>query len=222
MAGDALHAAIADWRARGGQHFDPVRFCAIEAMARRAAECTGEARRLIDQRLGRWFEAYRAEFAARLPPKPAPEAAGAAAPPAPAMPRRAAAAPAAVPPLPPAPRSPLAQLLAHIDRHAPPAAAPALPGGAAPATEPELKALQVFRDTWSRLSAEQRLTQALDQVPANPGPLNSQHLVHRSLALMRELSPAYLERFVAHVDALMWLEQAAGMGELPATRGRQR
>ena len=36
--------------------------------------------------------------------------------------------------------------------------------------------------------------------------------VHQSLVLMRELSPGYLERFVAHVDALMWLDQLHSSG----------
>ena len=33
-------------------------------------------------------------------------------------------------------------------------------------------------------------------------------LVIHSLALMRKLSPHYLQRFMAHVDDLLWLEQA--------------
>jgi hypothetical protein len=92
---------------------------------------------------------------------------------------------------------PLARLAEHIARHT--------PGG----PQPELKALTQFRQTWTRLKADQRLTQSLAKVPANAGPLNSHHLVHRTLKLMRELSPDYLHRFMAHVDALLWLEQAA-------------
>jgi Protein of unknown function (DUF2894) len=34
--------------------------------------------------------------------------------------------------------------------------------------------------------------------------------VLRSLTLMRELSPDYLSRFMSHIDALLWLEQANG------------
>ena len=75
------------------------------------------------------------------------------------------------------------------------------------AAPPELKALSYFRSTWSRLSTEQRLAQSAAKLPENAGPLNSQHLVHQSLVLMRDLSPGYLERFIAHVDALMWLDQ---------------
>jgi hypothetical protein len=38
-------------------------------------------------------------------------------------------------------------------------------------------------------------------------PLNSQHLVHRALATMRDTSPAYLQQFVSYVDALLWMDQ---------------
>lgn len=78
--------------------------------------------------------------------------------------------------------------------------------GAALATEPEL--LQFFRSTWSRLDTERRLNRSLAQAPENPGPLNSQHLVHQALLLMRETSPDYLRHFMAQVDALMWIDQA--------------
>ena len=47
-----------------------------------------------------------------------------------------------------------------------------------------------------------------DQAPENPGPLNSHLLVLRTLRRMRDLAPAYLERFMAHAQALMWLDQA--------------
>jgi hypothetical protein len=80
--------------------------------------------------------------------------------------------------------------------------APAFPAG-------ELKALDEVRNTWARLDAEQRLEQALAQVPANAGPLNSYQLVLRTLILMRDVSPEYLQRFMTHVDALLWLERTA-------------
>lgn len=75
------------------------------------------------------------------------------------------------------------------------------------AAAPEARTLQFFKRTWSRLSADQRLAQSRATLPDNAGPLNSQHLVHRSLTLMRELSPEYLEHFVAYIDALQWVEQ---------------
>lgn len=74
-------------------------------------------------------------------------------------------------------------------------------------SERELGTLRQFRGAWARLSAEQRLRQALAQVPAQAGPLNSNHLVHRALVTMQEISPAYLQRFVNYVDTLLWLDQ---------------
>ena len=78
-----------------------------------------------------------------------------------------------------------------------------------------LKAVTAYQGTWSRLRAEQRLRQALAQVPAQAGPLNSLHVVHAALRTMHELSPAYLDAFMSHVDTLLWLEQASG-GDLAA------
>jgi len=108
---------------------------------------------------------------------------------------------------------PLAALVAYIAQEKPEAARMlsmpepgAMPGRDVQADDPTM--LQYFRRTWTRLSADQRLAQSQSSLPENAGPLNSQHLVHRSLAQMRELSPAYFDRFIAHVDALLWMERA--------------
>ena len=90
--------------------------------------------------------------------------------------------------------SPLAQLNRDIAATAPPGR--------------ELRSAQRFRDTWSRICAEDEVTQAVEQGPENAGPLNSHRLALRSLALMQGLSPAYVRRFVAQLDALLWLDQA--------------
>lgn len=45
-------------------------------------------------------------------------------------------------------------------------------------------------------------------------------LVHRSMALMRSLSPDYLAHFLAYVDDLSWLEQLAG--STPSTSATSR
>lgn len=68
-----------------------------------------------------------------------------------------------------------------------------------------------FRDNWSRLHNARKVTQALDQAPRNAGPINSHGLVLRSLAQMRDASPAYLNHFVSYVDALLALESSGGM-----------
>ncbi len=92
---------------------------------------------------------------------------------------------------------------------------PTEPSRPASSATNELKALRLVRDTWAKQSNEQRVTQALDNVPADAGPLNSHKLVTRSLATMRDISPAYLNRFVAYVEALLWLEQAGSTPEAP-------
>ena len=110
---------------------------------------------------------------------------------------RVAGADAAAHPPAPSDRGPLAALVDHIGRHA---------------STHDVETLSYFRSTWSRLSAERRLTQSLAKLPENAGPLNSHQLVHRSLTLMRELSPEYLHRFMAYVDALLWIDQANARG----------
>lgn len=71
----------------------------------------------------------------------------------------------------------------------------------------ELKGIRHFRDTWSKLSVDKQVSKALDQTPKNAGPINSHMLVLRSLALMREISPDYLNRFMSYADALLCLDQ---------------
>ncbi|GHD02613.1 hypothetical protein GCM10007320_62000 [Pseudorhodoferax aquiterrae] len=127
--------------------------------------------------------------------------------------RPAAPAPARSPAAP----GPLADLLQALRP-------PATPKGprAGQAAEPEL--LQFFRSTWARLHAEQRLKHALADAPENPGPLNSEHLVHQALQLMRGCAPDYLRHFMAQVDALAWLEdlqaEAASAGKPAPKAGK--
>jgi hypothetical protein len=71
----------------------------------------------------------------------------------------------------------------------------------------ELKTLRNFRNTWSKLSADKQAAQALEQAPTNAGPINSHMLVLRSLALMRDISPDYLNRFMSYADTLLCLDQ---------------
>ena len=71
----------------------------------------------------------------------------------------------------------------------------------------ELKTTRYFRNTWSKLSVEKQVTQALEQAPKNAGPINAHMLMLRSLALMREISPDYLNRFTSYADTLVCLDQ---------------
>lgn len=106
-------------------------------------------------------------------------------------------------------REVLASLSALVDRLGRvPAPAPSLTS--LPVVARPLRAVAAFKGTWSRLRAEQRLRQALAEVPAHAGPLNSSHVVHRALQTMHTLSPEYLDAFMSHIDTLLALEQASG------------
>ena len=188
-ASDA-QATLDAWREQGDDRLDPVRFHFIDALARRAAAHDGEARRILDARLSSLLEAYAGDIASRAPTAQASESA--------AVPNKAT-------------RGPLAELVDYIASH-PQAGDERVALSAA--VRSELKALDYFRETWSKVSAEKQVRVSLEQVPGNAGPLNSSSLVHRSLALMRELSPGYLQQFLAYVDALSWMEQITG-GALP-------
>lgn len=72
---------------------------------------------------------------------------------------------------------------------------------------PELKTIRNFRNTWSKLSVDKQVNQALKQGPMNAGPINSHMLVLRSLAAMRDISPDYLNRFMSYADTLLRLDQ---------------
>ncbi|WP_157003167.1 DUF2894 domain-containing protein [Ralstonia sp. A12] len=186
----STQATLDDWRARGADRLNRVRFHFIEALHRRAASQTGEARRVLDERLGNLIAAYADDFDRAAPVPDVSEVAGEPA------------------------RSALAELLADIASHAREDASRAATNalGRHPHVPAELKILEDVRETWSRVSAEKQLRDSLDQVPTNAGPLNSSSLVHRSLLLMREVSPEYLRQFLSYVDALSWLERMGGDG----------
>jgi hypothetical protein len=71
----------------------------------------------------------------------------------------------------------------------------------------EMKSVRQFKTAWSRNRAQDQVTLAVAQGPDNAGPLNSHNLVLRSMALMRSLSPDYLQRFLSHAESLLWLDQ---------------
>lgn len=70
----------------------------------------------------------------------------------------------------------------------------------------ELKSTKRFRDSRAKARADQVVKRAIEECPEDAGPLNPQRLTIDSLAAMRELSPHYLNRFVEHIDTLLWLE----------------
>ena len=72
----------------------------------------------------------------------------------------------------------------------------------------ELRAARHLRTALVQLGAERRVQQASREAHDDSGPLNPQRLVTDALHLMEQLSPAYLERFIAYADTLLWLDQA--------------
>ncbi|WP_155681573.1 DUF2894 domain-containing protein [Burkholderia stagnalis] len=205
MGSDATQArAMLDaWREQGADRLDPVRFHLMDALARRAAGHDGDTRRLLDARLATLLAGY-----ADIVERSAPNAADVGIPP--GEPARGEPAPGE-----PA-RGALAALVTQLARDA-----QADRAGIDPAM------IEFFRETWSKVRTEKQYRQALDQVPRNAGPLNSSSLVHRSLSLMRDLSPGYLQQFLSYVDALSWLEDLMGGGaqaekEAPRAKGAKK
>jgi len=184
-------------RASGAAERDPVRFAYLEALARRAATQPATIRESLNARIS----VAANELASRPPPVPA------------VITERCTA-------------SPLADLLAYISGQAHDQAGTMLPAADNLAVNrkkgqktktasaghrpqgPELKSVAIFRNEWSKLSTEQQLTQTLAQAPENAGPMNSQHLVLRSLQVMRDISPDYLQGFMSYIDTLIWLDHA--------------
>lgn len=221
-----LVPSLAAWREQGLHRTQATRYALIESLARRAAHQRGAVRAAVDARLAALVQAM--EATAQLTPQPPSPAAKQAAtstrgplgalvdgllarqavPQLQDFPEPLSSPAAPVAPLAGTPAEDVVAQGSARGRVARGGAALSPPGGVPSGTAPkgELATLRRFRGTWSRLSAQQRLRQTLAQVPAQAGPLNSNAVVHRALVLMQEVSPAYLQRFVAYADALLWLE----------------
>jgi hypothetical protein len=78
----------------------------------------------------------------------------------------------------------------------------------------------LFRKTWSKLYSDRLVARAMKERPENAGPLNSEMLATRSLFIMRQLSPSYLNRFVSYIDTLLWLERT-GEENTPRTEKKR-
>jgi hypothetical protein len=100
--------------------------------------------------------------------------------------------------------SPLSALLR--DMAAPSAERPLSPSGHGRMDNPRVAQ---FRQQLGKMSVQKQVTQAIAQAPQNAGPINSHMLVLRSLGLMRDLSPDYLNRFMGYVDTLLFLDAPA-------------
>jgi len=170
-----------------------VRFQRIDALERRAARHDGEVRRLLDARLDELIAAYAADLetgASALATRDDDAV---------------AEAPAS---------DAISSLVGYIAEQAALRDEIAADDATPRPAFPELAALDDFRRLWSAVRVENQTRVSLEQVPTDAGPLNSGALVHRSLTLMREVSPGYLQHFMAYVDALTWLERMSDDGVL--------
>lgn len=195
-----VSAQLDAWRQQQLDRHDPLGFAVIEALQSRAQAQQGAVRKLLDARLATMVAAYAARIAEQTARAP----------------RRGRGAPA-----PGAERaSPLSGLLATLAAHAHTQAPPVprdAPLDTAPAPAfPALPAISEFRDLWATVRNESQKRISLAQGPGDGGPLNSAVLVHRSLTLMSELSPGYLQHFLMYLDNLAWLEQLQPRTATPA------
>lgn len=184
----SARATLDAWRERQADRFAPIRFHFMDALEKRAARLDGEARRLLDARLAPLIDAYAADLAQST--------------------ENTGDDVVSVK----AERSPFGELIDQLARMAAWRSDKPTVGVVAPQASalPELELLGEFRRIWSSVRTESQLRQSMEDAPENAGPLNSRALVHRTIALMRELSPGYLQHFLAYVDDLSWIEQMNG------------
>lgn len=191
-SGARARALLDAWRERHADRLDPMRFHVMVALERRAASHDGEVRRLLEGRLSKLLDSYADDLAAVATSN---------------------ATTSGVPV-----RGALGALVDHMASYAATRGEDLSAGEGArlPASYPELAALDAFRKIWSKVRSDSHLRQSLKQAPGNAGPLNSGALAHRSIALMRELSPGYLQHFLSYVDDLSWIERMNDGRALPA------
>jgi hypothetical protein len=208
-----FNALIASLRTAGADRFDPVRLHYIEMLARRAIAHQGSVKRMLDAKLAQAVTAFKERFeqakrdageTATRSAQRYPHAAN-------DLQRLFAAGDfkglrRLIATLQISEQSAsLGALVRQLEQHSPEDADAHLEGNAG--SRSELKTIRNFRNTWSKLSVDKQVTQALEQAPKNAGPINSHMLVLRSLASMRDISPDYLNRFMSYADTLLCLDQ---------------
>jgi hypothetical protein len=208
-----FNTLIASLRSAGAHRFDPVRLHYIEVLAQRASTHHGSVKRMLDARLVQALKAFKERFeqaqsnaseSVAQSVQQYPQAAD-------NLQRLLAAGD-----LKELQRSiatlkareqcaSLSALVRQLEQHAPENADARVVENPGPRSE--LKTIRNFRNTWAKLSVDKQVAQALEQAPKNAGPINSHMLVLRSLALMRDISPDYLNRFMSYADTLLCLDQ---------------
>ena len=180
--------ALADQEA---EPLDPLRFRLMQALARRADNYDGEARRVLEAKLETLLDAYEQQLQNSNSASETPEA------------ESAASAKSETPR-----ESPLVALLSSFTgQQAAQESARMAVGLPSRADYPELRMLDAAQATWLRVSTDRQLRDSEKRIPDNAGPLNSSQLVHRALLLMQEQSPEYLRQFLSYLNVLAWMEQ---------------
>jgi hypothetical protein len=182
----ALEALQTSLRDAGAARFDAVGWHYIEVLSQRARAQTGHAQALLNDRLTKAL----AQFKSKLDEAP-PAAQGSETSP-----------------------SPLATLLSEMAQQAP-LTAPTTQASKPSAWRAESTKIQQFKKQLNKISVQKQVKQAIAMAPQNAGPINSHMLVLRSLGLMRDASPDYLNRFINYVDTLLSLEEAGKAAASP-------
>ena len=174
---------LAQLREAGAPTRDPVGWHYVQALAARSQRQRGPVQAQLRGKLQAALDALTQRLNARAPSAPAP------------VPRSAP--------------TPALAALAHERERLQRAQAQSSTAWSAPSSpSPDSPRVRQVRRQLGRLRVQKQLSQALAQAPHNAGPINSQMLVLRALALLRERSPEYLNRLMTEVDTLLCLEDA--------------
>lgn len=225
LSSSDFDAQLARLRTAGADRFDPVGVHYLEALAKRAIAHQGSVRTLLDARLAQALATFKQRFdRARRDATEAiarctgqyPQAADdlqqfLAAGDFKGLRRHIAALDGSER------HASLGALVRRLEQHASENADARVEENTG--SRSELKTARRFRNTLSKLSVQKQVAQALEQGPRNAGPINSHMLVLRSLALMRDISPDYLNRFMSYADTLLCLDE--GEKEKPANPRKQ-
>jgi len=225
-----FNALIASLRAAGADRFDPVRLHYIEVLANRTTAHQGSVKRMLDAKLTQALAALKERFdlaqhdASQIVARSVqqyPHAAN-------DLQRLFAAGDfkelrRLIVVLETREQcASLGALVRQLEQHPPQTTDTRLERNAG--SRSELKTIRNFRNTWAKLSVDKQVAQALEQAPKNAGPINSHMLMLRSLALMRDISPDYLNRFISYADTLLCLDQCEKekQGNPKNIKGRKR
>ncbi|WP_019530436.1 DUF2894 domain-containing protein [Dasania marina] len=71
--------------------------------------------------------------------------------------------------------------------------------------QPQQTIVEQYRDAITQLNTEKFISQVINEVPKDAGPLNAHRLVIKTLTAMQTISPDYLRRMVNQIDTMFYL-----------------